>query len=194
MVKSMDELHISKILDLVTKPRRQSQILELLWNPPPHDWCKVNMDGSSFGNPGEFGVGGVIRSCRGQVICAFVNYLGVGTCYFAEVRSAIRGLVLAKQLGFRNILLEIDSSAAAMAMTSRDFPWVMLQEWRRVSFDLSDCKIKITHYFLEVNMVANKFARKVVHDRVSNTWSFCPDFMTSKVVWDTSHSPRYKFL
>ena len=36
------------------------------WIRPPTGWCKLNIDGASFGNPGKAEGGGVIRDFEGR--------------------------------------------------------------------------------------------------------------------------------
>jgi hypothetical protein len=44
---------------------KQYVIHQIRWHPPPEGYIKVNVDGSSFGNPGNAGFGGLLRNDRG---------------------------------------------------------------------------------------------------------------------------------
>ena len=48
------------------------------WNPPTHNWIKLNTDGCSKGNPGIAGGGGVIRDSLGRWLGGFLVH--IGTC------------------------------------------------------------------------------------------------------------------
>ena len=41
------------------------------WLPPPDGFVKINMDGSSRGNPGSAGIGGIGRDYFGSVVFVF---------------------------------------------------------------------------------------------------------------------------
>ena len=50
------------------------------WERPLRGWCKLNTDGSSLGNPGAAGGGGVIRDALGAWIQAFSRKIGRASC------------------------------------------------------------------------------------------------------------------
>lgn len=47
------------------------------WLPPPIGILKINIDGSSRGNPSPVGIGGVGRDSSGMVVLFFSIYEGV---------------------------------------------------------------------------------------------------------------------
>ena len=49
------------------------------WVSPPLGWFKLNTDGSSLGNPGLEGGGGVIRNYVGDWVGGFSQTIGVTT-------------------------------------------------------------------------------------------------------------------
>ncbi|CAN0855600.1 hypothetical protein LINGRAHAP2_LOCUS6268, partial [Linum grandiflorum] len=55
---------------------------------------------------------------QGQRIAAFAANLGRCTITRAEIRSAIFGLRVACELGFRNVELQLDSTTSISAITS----------------------------------------------------------------------------
>jgi hypothetical protein len=57
------------------------------WSPPSHGRYKLNCDGSSFGNPGQSGGGGILRDHGGAFLWAFSDYFGVGTSMVAEAKA-----------------------------------------------------------------------------------------------------------
>ena len=85
---------------------------QVRWNPPPEDFIKINVDGSSFGNPGNAGFGGLLRNNRGNWIHGFSGSCGRATNLLAELSAIWKGLQLAWDLGYRSIIMESDSQAA----------------------------------------------------------------------------------
>ncbi|KAG4909309.1 hypothetical protein JHK87_055425 [Glycine soja] len=52
---------------------------------PPDQWFKLNTDGSSLGNLGASGFGGIIRDSLGSFIIGFSGYCGHTTSVHAEL-------------------------------------------------------------------------------------------------------------
>ena len=66
------------------------------WRPPPDAILKINTDGSSRGNPGQAGVGGIGRDMDGNVIFIFSIHKGVHSNNVMEalpIKLAMGGLV-----------------------------------------------------------------------------------------------------
>lgn len=78
------------------------------WLPPIIHWHKLNCDGSSRGNPGPEGGGGIIRDHNGVFKLAYYDFYGTVSSMVAEAKSALRGLQLAVQT-HSFIHLELDS-------------------------------------------------------------------------------------
>ncbi|KAK0594528.1 hypothetical protein LWI29_006366 [Acer saccharum] len=68
------------------------------WIPPKPELLKFNVDGSARGVPGHAGVGGVLRDCRGRVLCVFSEYVGIQDSVTAELRAIAKacGLCLSR--------------------------------------------------------------------------------------------------
>ncbi|PKH92355.1 hypothetical protein CRG98_049856, partial [Punica granatum] len=64
------------------------------WRCPQPGWCKLNVDGSSFGNPGKGGAGGLIRDEGGNWVVGFSAYIGFKTAFKAELYAIKHGLGL----------------------------------------------------------------------------------------------------
>ncbi|KAL3534553.1 hypothetical protein ACH5RR_003014 [Cinchona calisaya] len=76
----------------------------VVWTNPLAHSHKVNVDGSSLGNLGHSGGGGVIRDSNGYsffffFLHGFSFYCGKGTKLFAEVKSLLERLKLCVRLG-----------------------------------------------------------------------------------------------
>ncbi|XP_019053610.1 PREDICTED: uncharacterized protein LOC109114826 [Nelumbo nucifera] len=69
-----------------------SSVASPLWSPPGLGCIKMNFDGSSEGNPGPSGVGGVFRDENGKVIALFSGPIGNGDSLRAEICALMEGL------------------------------------------------------------------------------------------------------
>ena len=79
------------------------------WNKPTDHCIKISTDGSALGNLEKLGAGGILRDKSGQMLMAFASTLGEGTNNKAEIEAAIFGLTWALELGYRSIILGLDS-------------------------------------------------------------------------------------
>ena len=55
------------------------------WDRPGIGWMKLNTDGSSLGNPGSVGGGGVIRDWFGRWVSSFSRKIGIKMSLLAEL-------------------------------------------------------------------------------------------------------------
>ncbi|XP_059066372.1 uncharacterized protein LOC131857689 [Cryptomeria japonica] len=79
------------------------------WSPPPLGVLKINSDGSSRGNPGHAGIGGVGRDSSGDVQFIFSEYKGLHTNNLMEAQAILVAMERASQLGWQRIICESDS-------------------------------------------------------------------------------------
>lgn len=86
---------------------------------PPPMWTKVNIDGSSHGNPGVAGCGGIFRNCRGFSRGSFDMPVGNNTNFVAEACAFIKAVELAKIKKWFPLQVETDS----MAMYNKVRTW-----------------------------------------------------------------------
>ncbi|KAF5452775.1 hypothetical protein F2P56_027742 [Juglans regia] len=103
------DIAILKSLDIPAWIPRAKKITVVKWNPPQRDRVKLNTDGSSLGNPGSAGAGGVIRDDNGKMCAGYVVSLGQGSNNFAELRSLLEGVRRCCQRGFFRVDIETDS-------------------------------------------------------------------------------------
>ena len=94
-------------LDLSNKPPRTQ--IQVKWIKPNPGWVKLNTDGVVSGAPGKAGKGGVLRCSRGLWVAGFARKLGAVSSSMAELWALKDGLLLAKQLNFQNINIELDA-------------------------------------------------------------------------------------
>ena len=90
------------------------------WVWPPQGFIKLNVDGSSQGNPGLAGFGGLARSDDGKWIFGFYGSIGFAGNLLPELIAICQGLRLAWDRGFRCVLCESDSMEAIRLIHSSD--------------------------------------------------------------------------
>lgn len=81
------------------------------WQAPKQGWVKLNTNGSSKENSGWSGGGGVLRDYRGLWISEFLAHFGFCSSMKAELLAVLHSLHLAWELGFRHLIVELDSKA-----------------------------------------------------------------------------------
>jgi len=69
---------------------------------------QVYTDGASRNNPGQAGIGIVIK-CQGKTLLQIGEYIGLATNNIAEYTAALRGLTEAVILGAKDVELYADS-------------------------------------------------------------------------------------
>jgi ribonuclease HI len=81
-------------------------IVLVTWQRPPLEFVKLDVDGSSLGNPGRIGTGGLIRNTGGTFIVGFTMFAGN---LLPELLGVLHGLKLAWNKGFRKVFRNSDS-------------------------------------------------------------------------------------
>ena len=79
------------------------------WQFPPDPFIKLNTDGNAIGNPGLAGARGLLRNSSGEWISGFSLHLGLTSNNMAELAVVHQDLILAWDMGFKFIHLELDS-------------------------------------------------------------------------------------
>ncbi|GLU17301.1 hypothetical protein SLE2022_336770 [Rubroshorea leprosula] len=87
------------------------------WSKPHFPTIKLNTDGSSIGNPGLSGSGGIFRDSLGNWVLGYARNIGFSSPLAAELWAIRDGLVLAIQRGFHNLIVESDSKVAVLLLT-----------------------------------------------------------------------------
>ncbi|XP_031402735.1 uncharacterized protein LOC116212324 [Punica granatum] len=131
------------------------------WNRPSRGWIKLNTDGASKGNPGPAGAGGVLRKEDGVWTASFARNVGIATAVVAELWGVLSGLELAWELGYRLVLLEVDSLLVTrlIAGSGPRAPQLrtIVREIR--SWLERDWQVEVSHQYREGNSVADWMAR-----------------------------------
>lgn len=80
------------------------------WEKPEEGVVKINYDGSSNHVVKIAGCGGILRNHEGKWLGGFVSNLGHCPPLQAEAWGLLRSIQVANHMGFKNIVLEGDSS------------------------------------------------------------------------------------
>uniref|UniRef100_A0A7N2KK54 RNase H type-1 domain-containing protein n=1 Tax=Quercus lobata TaxID=97700 RepID=A0A7N2KK54_QUELO len=83
---------------------------------PLRGWYKLNTDGSSLGNSGAAGGGGVIRDASSAWIRAFSINIGSTTSFLAELWALRDGLIMCKELQLHAVEVELDARVVSDLM------------------------------------------------------------------------------
>ena len=135
---------------------------QVRWLNPPSNWFKLNSDGSSRGNLGLAGGGGLIHNDKGEWVKGYAQAISITTSVAAELWPLQDGIHLCIALKLPTMEIELDAK-------------VVIDLVRKVSCNFNsldvlvdDCKeglkqipnIKIMHCFREGNKCANNLARR----------------------------------
>ncbi|EOY11431.1 Uncharacterized protein TCM_026608 [Theobroma cacao] len=96
---------------------QQNCLTEVLkwWAPPTTDWIVLSTDGPYQKSTKQAAAGGVLRDSLGQWRGGYTMRLRRCTAYWAELWGECRGLKHAWDLGFRRIVLQVDSKIVVQA-------------------------------------------------------------------------------
>ena len=160
-------------------------------------WFKLNTDGSSLGNPGLAGGGGVIRNHVGEWVGSFSRAIGVTSSVQAELRTLKDGLKLAIDLGILNLEIEMNSLVAVQCVNSLSTPNAFLStivtDCRSLMERIENCSLK--HIFREANGCADLLA-KAGCDQYQDFISF-PNalaYVLEALAFDVSNATRFRLI
>lgn len=166
---SVDELQRKwkEIAELV--PMRKAS--NVCWIPPPHDFVKLNFDGSSLGNPGPSGIGGVIRDEQGNLLAMYSGPVGVGDSLRAEILAALEGVQRIKDMHINKLIIEGDSEVVVNWLKKDSLRlWNYSNEKRKFKWLTKDMEIQYKWVKRSVNSLADGLARQGVN-RHSIFWA-----------------------
>ena len=111
LVERLGTLRSSLALTRAKRRRHEKQKIDRVgrWQPPSYGVLKINTDGSSRGNLGPSGIGGIGRDAMGRMIFIFLIYDGIQTINLVEGLVILAALEKAHALGWRRIICEFDS-------------------------------------------------------------------------------------
>ncbi|XP_059075378.1 uncharacterized protein LOC131875314 [Cryptomeria japonica] len=94
LVERLGTTGSSLVLTKAKRRRCEKQKVDRVgrWQLPPQGILKINTDGSSRGNPGPAGIGGIGRDVMGSVIFIFSLYEGIQTINLVEGLAILAAL------------------------------------------------------------------------------------------------------
>lgn len=115
----------------------------------PSPFVKLNTDGSSQTNPGKGGIKGVFRNADGEWLLGFFKHYAWISSLMAELQAIRKGLLLAIERGFFNLILETDTIVSIDLLKKN--------QNKKFSYLLDDCRsmiqklhqVRIKHIFRE---------------------------------------------
>lgn len=114
---------ISFLNDLIHKAfgtiSREHCSREVKLNAPPEGFCKINVDGSSLGNPDRSSCSGLIRNIHGQWLSGLSAFYGVTTKLNAELLAIYHVLDTAWKVGHCAVICEYNSQMALDLISKR---------------------------------------------------------------------------
>ena len=88
------------------KPQSVPTSTLVRWIPLPPQFVKVNTNGSSFGNPGPSGFGGVIRDSLGHWILGFYSSCGFSNNTIVKLYAIYYGLKTIEEASYPQVIYE----------------------------------------------------------------------------------------
>ena len=132
------------------------------WISPSINWYKLNSDGSSLGNSGLAGGGGLIRDDKGDWIKGYTRAIGITTSVAPELwalRDSIRLCIASK---IPTVIIELDAQVVVdLLKKNASHP-------SGIGALVNDCKnglreipmVQIWHCYWETNKCADTLARR----------------------------------
>lgn len=83
-----------------------------IWGPPQQSNWKFNIDGASKGKPRPAGIDGILRNYKRETAIMFNESVGIKDSNEAEILSSWIALIIWKDFGDGNLVIERDSTNA----------------------------------------------------------------------------------
>lgn len=162
------------------------------WHPPDPGWFKLNVDEVVFKESGCCCIGVLIRNGRGETMGAMTKKLPLPLgALEVEAKTAKEGILLARDLGFKEVIIEGDALMVIKAFTKQGLPPCSVQKviegsiWRINSFKV----LKANHVKRDCNIAAHLPTRHAVAVLDCIVWvEETPPFIFSQVCKDVSET------
>ncbi|KAK2405415.1 hypothetical protein QL285_054655 [Trifolium repens] len=141
------------------------------WNSLGGTGMILNVDGSSIGNPGVSGFGGLIRNSDGAWVHGFYGNLGVSNILHAELMAIYKGLLLAWELDIKELWCYSDSKTAISLITEPVDEW---HHYAAIIHNIKDIitrdwQVIVSHTLREGNVCADYLAKYGAHNNEAFT-------------------------
>ena len=119
---------VEEFKEQVDAPRQSTPPRTIGWTPPGEGWYKVNIDGAVFKESGSCGIGIVIRNKRGQIMGVMSKKMNLPLgALEVEAKAFEEGILLAGDLGLKDIVLEGDAKVVTDALVGCYSPLSSIQ-------------------------------------------------------------------
>jgi ribonuclease HI len=131
------------------------------WHPVDNTATVLNVDGSSLGNPGISGFGGVLRRHDGSWIFGFGGNIGLSSILQAELLAIYHGLRVAWDQGHRHLVCYSDSTLALQLISTEVNSWHLFAPIINNIKELMarDWNLQLIHTWREANATADFLAK-----------------------------------
>ncbi|XP_073315708.1 uncharacterized protein [Primulina huaijiensis] len=150
--------HVTRSMGISVGLHRYHRTTIVRWLRPPSGCFKLNVDGSSRGNPGNSTAGGVVRDDSGRVLLSFSVFIGAGSSIRAELWAVWRGLLICSDLSLFPLWIEVDSQLSIQILRSRRCCWDLDSIVSQILVLLRGRMVHFSHIFREGNSVADALA------------------------------------
>jgi ribonuclease HI len=186
VLKRAKSLAIDFFFSLPTKGDKLAKSDTLIgWQHSPHDFVKLNTDGSVLGNPGLASPGGILRDSNGNWLRGFSHKLGITNSLVAELWGVKDGLLLARDLNIRKLIIESDAKSIMDILKTENLGNNVFHPYSAL---INDCKYLILsfkeafvqHAHCESNFCADILAKEG-HNLLTpfSLYIFSPTFVVS---------------
>ena len=149
-------------LGLENKHHTHQTIIRVKWIALLMNWYKVNSNGSSLGNPGLAGKGGLIRNDRGEWIRGYVRAIGSTTSATVELWALRDGIRPCIALNLQAVVFELDAKLVIDLLNKEE------KSMNGNEIIMVDCKeglqripqVRIQHFYREANKCVDALARR----------------------------------
>ncbi|XP_077214595.1 uncharacterized protein LOC143849470 [Tasmannia lanceolata] len=145
------------------------------WVSPSQGLMKLNFNGSSLGNPGEAGIGGLCRNDKGEVLWAYSGPIGVADSNEAEVRAVHSGIKFLDSQVYDSSIVEGDSLNVIRWLSGEVAPpWRFLPFFKEIEDLIQGSSIVFGHVRRSANAEADSLARGGVFRTILECFDYFP--------------------
>ncbi|PHU20008.1 hypothetical protein BC332_11159 [Capsicum chinense] len=175
--------------------RRKSGFI--VWQKPTSGWLKLNTDGSSKGNSGSAGGGGIIKNSEGCFVLDFAENYGICSNNVAEVKAILQGIKICISMRLSNVIIEDDSQIIIdMINNKMKPPWQIYYIIDHIIQLSSKVNFIFVHTYREGNKLADllaNYGESIPGNIIMNSVNLLPDFVKAFLNLEKLGIPNFRF-